>query len=145
MTPLNVHEATREQLDRLVAMAEKLEGFMVYDGKKPVAYYIYTDPADTKRRDDLRRSERWNPSTNGAQCMELIEEYGITIEREPDTPWYAYTYDGKDDDNGDYVPSGEAIGDTAKIAACRAYVISKLGETVSLDTVSERSEREVEL
>ena len=115
MAKINVHEATREQLDRLVAMAapklvdkvvDPLIGDTVlYTRKIPVAMF--------------------KPTTNGAQCMELIEEHGITLTQFKDK-WYASFPFGHELDDCEFE------GDTAKIAACRAYVISKLGEEVEI-------------
>lgn len=111
---INVHEATGEQLDCLAAMAD---GKVVSEG----------NPNTSAAGKLIVGGVVWNPATNGAQCMELIEEAQIWIT--PNTTYgHAGTWRAGVLDGGGL----NAYGDTAKIAACRAFVISKLGEEVEL-------------
>lgn len=119
---IQVSEATNEQLNALVAKALGLDGFVVMDGRKVAAFHVYTSTANP-RRNDLRRSERFNPTENWSQMGPIIEEYKIWLSTDHDT-FLASVYP--------HVNEFICYGPTYLIAACRAFVISKMGEEVEL-------------
>jgi len=75
--------------------------------------------------------EKYSPSTNGSQGVEIIERekllpcYAPDGGDNPGQPWVCDDYAGQ-------VPSGVYWGETMLIAAMRCYVASKLGDWVDV-------------
>lgn len=74
--------------------------------------------------DHLNRCQPWNPSTDWSQGGPLIDQYIGEFIRNPRCKPWART----SEESG----LGFANGPTILIAACRAIVASKLGETVEI-------------
>lgn len=69
----------------------------------------------------------WSPSTNWSQGGPLITKFLIEFRVEHERTICSYLCDA----NGMYISDG-SYGDTHLIAACRAIVTAKLGETVNV-------------
>ena len=111
LTKEQVMNATCSELDELVALAQGwhkgegvVDGLVWFDGEQWHKYY--------------------NPSTNGSQCMALMERERVSVWDEMGMCWCA-SIDPMDGG------STKAIGETAMIAICRCFVLSK-GEVNSL-------------
>jgi hypothetical protein len=76
------------------------------------------------------RMRNWKPSTDWAQGGPLIEKYVVSIEfgkNQDDFPgWSAIVGPVT------YMQEPDAFGSTPLVAACRAIVTAKLGETVQI-------------
>lgn len=100
---------------------------------------VWCDPFVIKRdgnpdfHDKTRR--KWQPSTDGDQCMDLIAKYQVALipeahdgleGTEASERWYADVYYG----GGEQYTTEHC--DTALIAACRAIVATVFGDTVQV-------------
>lgn len=114
-------------LDWAVARVEALENLVLRKGQP--AFERDFDPDCWADDHDMRLFKCWRfytPSTDWGQGGPLIEKYKLDLGAPMETiagPWNANTEWGH--------PRGQK-GDTALIAACRAIVASRLGETVSI-------------
>lgn len=116
MIEVKTSELTGAALDWSVATAQNLDVY-VFDQGKP---YCYTTDTEC-----LGRS--YSPSTQWDQAGPMIENYKIDFAYEDNEILFAYAWglEGRDG-------CGQAHGDTHLIAACRAIVAAKLGDTFSV-------------
>lgn len=122
MKTIKVSEATPIQLDWLVAKAQGWVDYPEDSIEQGEVWHIEPDKAPFGR---ILNKSWFRPATNWAQGGPLIEREKITLK--PNGPiWVAYAK-GK---LVDIVYPME--GQTPLIAAMRAFVISKLGETVGV-------------
>ncbi|HBP1888922.1 TPA: DUF2591 domain-containing protein [Pseudomonas aeruginosa] len=110
-------------LDWAVATAQ---GWIRYEEDSvELGWYWHTDPENAPYGPIIYLGD-WRPSNNWSQCGPLIEKYRFEF------GWYGeplnfFTAFGFN------IPTGAtSTGPTHLIAACRAIVTAKLGETVSV-------------
>lgn len=77
MKQVPVSSLTGPLLCQFVAQAIGLEGFVVYDGRKPFNFHIYTESLEEMitKRHDLRQSKEYRPDLNDELCFGLIKKY----------------------------------------------------------------------
>lgn len=89
-------------------------------------YRVAATPADSEIED------AWLPTLDWGQCGPLIEEHRVSLTGpgcmggQPDSLWSAHI------DTGSFAGSKYYSAPTALIAACRAIVASKFGDTVQI-------------
>jgi hypothetical protein len=110
MINIKVREATPTQLDWLVAKCEGKAGDCVVHADN-VLYGRVTSGF-----------VQYSPSTNWSQSGPIIYREGISWHCANKSSWHAYSYGSADNFNGP----------TPLIAAMRAFVASKLGDTVEV-------------
>lgn len=116
MSTHRVSDLTGPLLDAAVAQAEGFPSFWIDPGDESREAACVLGPA---RAQDARFD--WNPSTDWSQGGPIIERERIELRcHMQSAPWSAMG-------NGTY-----AEGPTPLIAAMRAYVASKFGDTVEL-------------
>lgn len=116
MIEVKTSELIGPALDWAVATAQKLDVY-VFDQDKPYCYT--TDPECSGRS--------YSPSVQWDQAGPIIESYKIDFAYEDNGILFAYAWD-LDGREG----CGQAHGNTHLVAACRAVVDGKLGDTVSV-------------
>ena len=107
VTEERIRKATGNDLDELVALAqgwEKIQNNVFVDKNK---FGICV--------------EDYRPSTNGSQCIEIMQREKISVTFEFDGCWSADNYNVEDSTR-----ESVAIGETAMIAACRCFCLDKL-------------------
>lgn len=103
---------------------------MIENVTQPCAYL--SNGSSISERFGMRRNgvEPYSPSTDWSQGGRLIEQHCISLLTYESSDWWA----GFDLDHGE--PSGaNAFGETPLIAACRALVAAKIGQTVEVPTI----------
>lgn len=114
---MKVSELEDAELDYWVAKAIGKEVESEDGGK---TWFSYHDAENLA----LAIKEYWEPSSDWSQLGPLIEEYEIDLE----APRLREDYWSANTGEGDFGGMGD--GETPLIAACRAIVASKYGETV---------------
>jgi len=94
------------ELDEMVALAQKYQ--------KGFSQGLNQDVWLTREGDWIAN---YSPTTNGTQCMEIMQREGVEVKPKV-INWFAKI------DNEDVFSL--ATGDTAMIAICRCFVLSKL-------------------
>jgi len=110
ITKEQVMTATGSELDELVALAQ--------------GWYKSTDNCfwmSKQDQDDDILVVDYHPSTTGTQCMEIMEREKISVTFELDGCWSADNYNIEDN-----TLESVAMGETAMIAICRCFILSKL-------------------
>jgi hypothetical protein len=141
---MKVSELTGAQLDYWVAKAEGIEPYWQHEGAPQAwvgVYFLRGEPVRSEH--PASEMEPYCPSIDWVQGGPIIEREKIGLEPpfsgEDGGPWMAY-YLGPPVE-GSYHPTEDAMhtnvsGPTPLIAAMRAYVASRFGETV--ETKQER-------
>lgn len=110
---MKASEMTNEQLDHYAALAQG------WELDRCNRYWV-------TMTDHSIKVSQYSPTTNGAQCFELIEKFDINVGRFSDREgeeWYAFV-----DCAGNVL---EMNAPNPKVAVCRAVIVSVFGEEVS--------------
>jgi len=119
ITKEQVMNASGSELDELVALAQGWE-------KQSRRYARRYAPETWNARDGyVMDVSDYHPSTNGSQCMEIMEreQMGVFFADNKHGDWLASMI-FMSQEKGTVIT--KAVGDTAMIAICRCFVVSKL-------------------
>jgi len=112
ITKEQVLAASGSELDEMVALAQ--------GWKRRYSKEFEHDIYFSASAEMIMSAHKYRPTTNGEQCVEIMEREKIGVWYEHGLCWVASI----DSNNGDL--SIKAVGDTAMIAICRCFVLSKL-------------------